>query len=182
MNLNGGLDGNVAPAFVNEVKNETRSNGIELGARFNYTPSSKLVFNAGYRLGFDDIRYSIQTDQNQKIYNNNANAGIKWEFIPKTFVESNFNYNANRNDQTGFEQNVPLWNASIRRLFGPKNKIEARIAAFDLLNRRVNVTQRATQNYVVTTVTETLAQYFMLSVSYNVRGFENNLKKGGGFW
>ena len=182
MNLNGGVDGNVSPAFVNDVKNETRSNSIEMGVRFNYTPSSKLVFNAAYRLGFDDIRYSIQTNQNQKIYNNNANAGIKWEFIPKTFVESNFNYNANRNDQTGFEQNVPLWNTSVRRLFGPKNKIEARIAAFDLLNRRVNVTQRATQNYVVTTVTETLAQYFMLSVSYNVRGFENNLKKGGGFW
>ncbi|MDX2134202.1 MAG: outer membrane beta-barrel protein [Saprospiraceae bacterium] len=179
--LNGGFNGRLAPAFVNEVKNETRSNGVDGRFSLNYTPSNKLILNGGFSLGFDDVRYSIQSQQNQQLINNSAYAGVKWEFVPKTFLESNFNYNANRNNQTGFEQNVPIWNASVRRIFGPKNRWETRLAAFDLLDRRVNVVQRATQNYVTTSVAETLAQYFMLSLSYNVRGFETGVKKRG-FW
>jgi hypothetical protein len=181
MNLNGGFNGGVAPAFVNEIKNETTRNGIDAGFRLELTLSSKLLLSTGYRLGYDNIRYSIQSSQNQEIYNNRAYADIKWEFMPKMFLESNFNYNANRNIGTGFEQNIPLWNASVRRLFGEKNRFEARFAAFDLLNRRVNVRQYGSQNFITTSVAETLAQYFMLSVTYNVRGFETGVKKRG-FW
>ncbi len=179
--INGGLNGRLAPAFVNDVKNETRTNGVDGRFSLNYTPSNKLILNGGISVGLDDVQYSIQSQQNQQLISNSAYAGVKWEFVPKTFVESNFNYNANRNDQTGFEQNVPIWNASVRRIFGPKNRWETRLAAFDLLDRRVNVVQRATQNYVTTSVAETLAQYFMLSLSYNVRGFETGVKKRG-FW
>ena len=55
--------------------------------------------------------------------------------------------------------------------------MEARLAAFDLLNQRVNITQNASLNYVTRSVAPTLARYFMLSLSYNVRGYENNVKK-----
>jgi len=60
---------------------------------------------------------------------------------------------------------------------GKSNRVEVRIAAFDLLNQRVNINQSGSQNFVVNSVAPTLARYFMLSVSYNVRGYENKLKK-----
>ena len=72
---------------------------------------------------------------------------------------------------------MPIWNASVRRLIGKNNRIEVRLAAFDLLNRRVNITQSGTQNYVTRNIAPTLARYFMLSASYNVRGYENKLNK-----
>ena len=65
----------------------------------------------------------------------------------------------------------------MRRLFGKNNRVEVRLAAFDLLNQRVNITQRASLNFVTRSVAPTLARYFMLSVSYNVRGYENKIKK-----
>ena len=65
----------------------------------------------------------------------------------------------------------------MRRLLGKSNKLEMRFAAFDLLNRRVSVTQSGSQNYLITNVANTLARYYMLSVSYNLRGYENKLKK-----
>ncbi|MBK6997484.1 MAG: hypothetical protein IPH31_22215 [Lewinellaceae bacterium] len=46
-----------------------------------------------------------------------------------------------------------------------------------MLNQRVNITQNASLNYVTRSVAPTLARYFMLSLSYNVQGYENKIKK-----
>ncbi len=82
-----------------------------------------------------------------------------------------------KNDQYGFDQAVPLWNASVRRIIGKNNKFEMRLAAFDILNKNVNVNQYATKNYVQASNTNTLARYFMLSISYNMKGFESKIQK-----
>lgn len=177
MNINPSMEFSKAPAFVNGVENETRNKGWRVYMGLNYTPGTKLILSAGGNLNFNDITYSIQEDQNQKIRNIGSQTTIKWQFADKFFLESNFNYNVYRNDRYDFDQSVPIWNASVRRLFGKENRIEARLAAFDLLNRRVSITQNGTQNYVTRNIAPTLARYFMLSVSYNVRGYENKLSK-----
>jgi hypothetical protein len=51
------------------------------------------------------------------------------------------------------------------------------LAAFDLLNRRVSISQYGSQNYVSRNIAATLARYYMVSVSYNLRGYEDKLKK-----
>ena len=56
-----------------------------------------------------------------------------------------------------------------------------RLAAFDILNKRVNIRQSGTQNFTTQTTATTLAQYFMLSLSYNVRGYETKVKKNRWF-
>lgn len=177
MNVNPGINISQAPAFVNGVENETRNYGYRINVGLNYTPSSKLIIGAGGNFNFNDISYSIQKEQNQKIRNLGANTTVKWQFAAKFFLESNFNYNVYRNDRYDFDRAIPLWNASVRRLVGKENRIELRLAAFDLLNRRVSITQNGTQNFVVRNIAPTLARYFMLSVSYNVRGYENKLNK-----
>ncbi len=102
---------------------------------------------------------------------------MKWQFASKFFFESSFNYAVYRNDRFGFDRDVPIWNASVRRLFGKQNRIEARLAAFDLLNRRINISQYGSQNFVSRSIAPTLARYFMLSVTYNMRGYENKISK-----
>jgi hypothetical protein len=178
-----GVEGNVetglTSSYVNGIKNNTDNRGFSGQAHLNLTPDPKLVLSAEYSQGVNFVEYSIQKDQNQKILNNGIGASIKWQFANKFFLESNFNYNSYRNDHLNFNQQIPIWNASIRRLFGKNNRIETRLAAFDLLNKRVSITQNGTQNYVLQNTASTLARYFMLSVSYNIRGYENKIKKDG---
>ena len=50
-------------------------------------------------------------------------------------------------------------------------------SAFDLLNRRINISQYGSQNFVSRSIAPTLARYFMLSVTYNMRGYENKISK-----
>jgi hypothetical protein len=181
-NINGGFNASKTPAFVNNVRNETNSIGYNASLSLDITPQPKLILSVRGRLGITNIDYSIQKEQNQQIINNSVNASIKWNFITKYFLESNFDYNAYRNDRFGFNQQVPIWNASVRYLLGKENKVEVRLAAFDILNKRVSITQNGTQNYVVQNEALTLARYFMLSFTYNVRGHETKLKKNNSWF
>jgi K+ transporter len=103
----------------------------------------------------NNISYSVQSSQNQKIRGYGTDLSVKWQFMDRTFLESNFNYNQFRNERFDFEQNIAIWNASVRRLFGKTNRIEARLAAFDLLNQRVTINQSGTQNFVTNSVAPT---------------------------
>lgn len=181
LNISGSFRIGNSQAYINEDLNLTHTQGYSASVGINLTPGTKLQLYFSGRLGYTDIGYSIQAEQNQQIQNHSASATIRYQFIAKTFFESNFNYTLYRNDRFGFDQTIPLWNASIRRVFGEKNRLEARFAAFDLLNKRLGITQTGAANYVLQTTASTLARYYMLSVSYNIRGYDVKLQKGGRF-
>lgn len=177
MNVNGGINTSQAPSFVNGVENETRNNGYSLRAGLSFTPGQKLILGLNGNIRFNKISYSIQQEQNQNIQNHGLDASLKWQFAGKFFLESNFNYSVYRNDRFGFNQDIPIFNASVRRLLGKNNRLEMRLAAFDILNRRVSISQYGSQNFVIRNVANTLARYYMLSVSYNMRGYEAKIGK-----
>ncbi|MBL7813578.1 MAG: TonB-dependent receptor [Saprospiraceae bacterium] len=181
LNINGNinLNASTSPSFVNNVSNETTNFGGNISMGLNATPNAKLILSVRGSYRFSNIEYSIQKEQNQKIRNQSIDASIKWNFAKKTFLESNFNYAAYQNERFGFDQKIPIWNLSVRYLLMKNNKLEARLAAFDLLNRQLNITQTGTQNYVITNTAQTLRRYFMLSLTYNMRGHEDKLKKNG---
>ena len=106
---------------------------------------------------------------------------VKISLAVFAIVFATLSYGAYKNERFGFDQKVPIWNMSVRRLLMKDNKLEARLAAFDLLNRTLSITQSGSQNYVIQTTAQTLARYFMLSLTYNVKGHEDKLKKGGMF-
>lgn len=176
-NISGNIGLSNTPSFVNSVRNETSNQSYGIRPGLNLNLSSTLILGASADFGYSNIKYSIQTDQNQEIYNYGLDGSLRWQLVSKTFLESNLNYQRFKNERFNFDQSVPIWNASIRRIIGKANRIELRLAAFDILNRRVTITQNATQNYVVNNVAGTLARYYMLSASYNLRGYEIKLKK-----
>ena len=178
---NANLNFSKTPSFVNSIQNETSSGGGNIGLGINITPNQKVLFAVRGNLRLTNIEYSIQKEQNQKIRNQSVDASVKWNFAKKTYLESNFNYAAFKNERFGFDQKIPIWNMSVRRLLMKDNKIEMRLAAFDLLNRTLSITQSGSQNYVIQTTAQTLARYFMLSLTYNVRGHETKLKNNGMF-
>lgn len=177
MNLGGNANVNNTPAFVDSRPNDTRNAGFNVRLGFNITPSPKLIVDIGSNVGFNWVKYSIAAAQNQTIQNHSLRSSVKWQFASKTFLETNFDYNTYRNDRFNFDQSVPIWNASVRHLVGKKSRLELRLAAFDLLNRRQSITQSGSQNFVVRNIATTLARYYMLSATYNLKGFENKLKK-----
>lgn len=177
LNVSGNIRFDESPVFVDAVETTTNGKSYSIRTGLTLTPNQKIIVGLNGNFSFNHTTYEINETLTQDFQNHSADASIKWQFIDKTFLESNFNYSLYKNDKFNFNRNVSLWNASVRRLVGKSNRIEVRLAAFDLLNQRVNITQNASLNYVTRSVAPTLARYFMLSLSYNVRGYENKIKK-----
>jgi len=178
-NFNPSININRSPSFINGIENETFNQSFNLRGSFNATPTPKLIASLSLNGRFNDIRYSVQSQQNQKIRSYGADVSIKWQFCGKYFLESNLNYKNFNNQRFDFDQNITLLNASVRRIIGKNNRLEVRLAAFDIFNQRVNIQQSGSQNFVINSVAPTLARYFMLSMSYNVRGYETKVKTRG---
>ncbi|MEO7175815.1 MAG: hypothetical protein ABIV51_08110, partial [Saprospiraceae bacterium] len=64
-------------------------------------------------------------------------------------------------------------NASIGRKFGKAEKLDIRIAVFDLLNQNKSINRTVNEIYIDDTQTQVLQRYGMLLVTYKL----NSLKK-----
>jgi hypothetical protein len=177
MNISPSFRVNNAPTFINGVENITNTKTYSGRTGFNLTVGPKLSFNINGNISSNYVEYSINSDRNQHYTNYSASAGIKWQFLKKTYLEGNYNFSNYNNKSLEFDQNIQLLNLSIRQVLGEKNRFEIRLAAFDLLNQQQYVRQYASLNYVEYRTAPTLARYFMLSVSYNLKGFDTDNRR-----
>ncbi|MEI8202143.1 MAG: outer membrane beta-barrel protein [Bacteroidota bacterium] len=172
---------NTSGSFINDVFNESRQKYYSISGSFSLTLGQKLLFSIKGSGNFNDRKLSLQNNQNQFIQSYTAGASIKWQFAGKFFLESNYDYNLYKNSQYDYEKDFPILNASVRKIIGKNNRFEVRLAAFDVFNKRLYIYQYSNPNYYSRTTSPTLSRYFMLSVSYNIKGFENKIKKPG-YW
>jgi hypothetical protein len=179
---NFGFNYNKSGSYINEIFNQTNKYWYNLYTSFNITPVQQLIVALTARANLSDTRLSMNSERNQFAQTYIAGLSVKWQFAPKTFFESNFDYQFYRNSQFDYEKNMPILNASIRQLIGKKNHFEIRLAAFDIFNQRQYIQQYSYQNYYARSTAETLARYFMLSFSYNIKGYETKLKRDRNFW
>lgn len=176
MNASALYNNDISPVFVNGIRNITTNNTYQGRLSMNLNIGSRLSFNAGGSANTANIVYSIQTEQNQNILNLNADAGIKWQFAKKSYFEANYDFTFYNNDRFRLDEQMHIVNASVRQIIGKSNKFEIRLAAFDLLNQNKYIKQYPGNNYIQTVISPTLSRYFMLSLSYNIKGFETKLK------
>lgn len=172
MSAYGSLGFGITPTLINAVENVAKNTRTSLQTNLNLTISKKILFSMGANMSNNDVRMSIQNNLNQHVRNWGSNSSIKWQFATKTYFESTFNYSVYKNASFGFNQNIPLLNGSIRQIIGKANRIELRLAAFDIFDKNLSISQSASESYVISTKANTLARYFLLSFSYNIKGFD----------
>ncbi|GAB3497983.1 TonB-dependent receptor [Spirosoma knui] len=179
LNLNTNLSFGRNLTNVNNILNVTNSQNVNVGTRLDLTPTEWFTFYGNANIGVSNTRYSINSGQNQTIINNNFSGDMNLKLPHDFYISTSLNYRVYKNDRFGFDQRIPLWNASAYRILGKAKKAEIRLSAVDLLNRNINVTQYAGQNFVQDERVSTLARYFLLSFSYNMRGVKANMRREG---
>lgn len=172
MNTTGSFGFGNSPTLINAIENVAKNTSYSLGINFNLTLSKKLLFGLSGKINSKDIRYSLQNGLNQKIRSYSSNSSVKWEIATKTHFDCNFSYSVYKNASFGFNRNIPLLNASVRQIIGKANRIELRLTAFDILDKNLHISQEVSEFYVVNTTANTLTRYFMLSFSYNIKGYD----------
>lgn len=177
MNVNGYMNTSDYIQYINGIENNTKRQNYNGTLSLNLTPGKKLNFNLYVSEGVGTVDYSIQKDQGQVNYNNSAGCSFKYQFAKKSYLEGNYKYTSYQSENNVFDRDFNLINISIRQILGKKNRFEARLSAFDLLNEREYIQQYGSQNKMTYTLSPTLARYFLIGISYNLKGFELNQKK-----
>lgn len=174
LTMNIGANGNISnsPVFINQIKNITNSKGYGGDIGLDLIIGQRLSFDAGSSISQTFTQYSIQTDRNQSYLNIYAYMNVKWQVFKKTYLEGNYNFSKYTNKQLEFNQNIHKLNVSVRQVVGKKNQWELRLAAIDILNQEQKIWQTSVVNYIEYRTAPTLARYFLLTVSYNIKGFE----------
>ncbi|MCL2246885.1 MAG: outer membrane beta-barrel family protein, partial [Lentimicrobiaceae bacterium] len=174
LTMNVSVNGRISnsPVFINTVENITNSKGYGGNIGLNLTIGQKLTFNAGTSISQTFTQYSIQIDRNQSYINYSANINAKWQVFKKTYLEGTYRFSNYTNKKLDFIQDFHILNLSVRQVIGKKNQWELRAAAVDILNQNEYIRNTAAVNYTEYRTAPTLARYFMLTVSYNIKGFE----------
>jgi hypothetical protein len=179
LSLNAGYNLNNNLTNINSILNKTVTNGYNFNIRLDLTPSDKFTMYTYGGLNFVDTKYSISSGQNQKIVNGSYGTEMNIKLSKDIYFNSRFSLNSYKNNRAGFSQTQPILNVSVYKTMLKSKKGEVRLSAFDVFNKNRGISQYATQNFYSQEQVRTLAQYFILSFTYNMRGMSHSVRRKG---
>lgn len=154
-------------SLVRTVKNYTKSLMLTQGAGINL---NKEKFDLGLRasLTYNDVKYTVNTQLNEDYWTQNYSVDFSYNFPANFILLTDFNYMINTGRAEGYNQNIPLWNATLSKQAFKKKNGEIRFSVNDILNQNQNIARTAADNYVQDTRSIVLKRYFMVSLLFNL--------------
>jgi hypothetical protein len=154
-------------SVLNGEDNVTKTFQVTQGAGVNFN-KEKIDFGLRAGLTYNNVSYSIDPDANEDYFTQTYNGDISYT-LPKNFIVStSFDYLVNTGRAEGYNQSIPLWNASLSKQLFKKKNGEIRFSVNDILNQNQSITRTVMDNYVQDTRSMVLKRYFMVSFLFNL--------------
>jgi hypothetical protein len=159
------------PGIINGQTNYNKNLGIGPGIGISSNLGEDLDFNISTRGNYNIVRSSLQENQNNNYYTQSTRLDLYWNFAWGFFVSTNVNNQWYTGLGEEFDQSVWLMNADLGYRFPPSQKFELKMTVFDLLNQNTSINRNVTDVYIENERTQVLQQFFMLTLTYNLRSF-----------
>ncbi|RYZ23282.1 MAG: hypothetical protein EOO16_05580 [Chitinophagaceae bacterium] len=162
------VDQNDAVNVVDLVRSFNRTLMSSATFGFNYNYKEKLDLGISATGAYNDINYGSGATPSQRYWNQTYSADITWTLKKNFILATDFDYFVNSGRADGFNQSIPMWNASIGKQFLKAKQAEIRLSVNDILNQNQSITRNTGINYVEDVQTNVLRRFFMLSFTYNL--------------
>lgn len=136
------------------------------GANFNLKEKWDLSANAS--LSYYNIKYSVNTSLNEHYLSQTYSADVSFTSAKGLILSTDIDYYVNSGRADGFNQSIPLWNASISKQLFKKKNGELKVSVNDILNQNQSITRNNGDNYIEDVSSVVLKRYFMLSFLFNL--------------
>lgn len=137
-----------------------------VGANFNLKEKWDLAFKGS--LSYYNIKYSVNTALNESYLAQTYSFDVAYTF-PKNFIlATDIDYYVNTGRAAGFNQSIPLWNASFAKQFLKKKNAELKFTVNDILNQNQSIARNTGDNYFEDVRSMVLRRYFMVSFLYSL--------------
>jgi hypothetical protein len=153
------------------VSSYTRS--AVLGETVKWTTNLKKNFdmNLSASYTYNPVRNTLSASQNTDYTTQSVAADFTVYSNNGWIVASDFDLTHYGNRPDGYNTSVFLITPSIAKQFLKNNAGELRLSCFDVLKQNQAITSQAIGNQFITTRSNNLTQYFMLTFTYNLRSF-----------
>lgn len=163
--IKGRTDLEAGTEFINGVKNESRLLRNSLHLDLDYYRGDMLEVTTSGRVTWNDIRYSLNDELNQRYVNSRVNAEVSWHPDNNWLLESSLHYRILDRDVFDDSQNIALLNLALSRLF-LAGRGNLRLELNDVLNQNQSITFTNAATYIQESRIESLGRYLMLKFTY----------------
>ncbi len=162
------------PGLINDQLNNNHNLGLGQGIGVSSNVGEKLDFNLSTSGNYNLVKSSIQENRNTEYYSHETRLDLYWNFWKGFFISTNVNNQFYVGLGEEYDQSVWLMNADFGYRFPPTQNLELKMTVFDLLNQNTSINRSVTDVYIETERTDVLRQFFMLTLTYNLRAFGGN--------
>ncbi|WP_215223675.1 TonB-dependent receptor [Echinicola shivajiensis] len=162
------------PGLINDQLNTNHNLGMGQGLSITSNVGEKLDFNLGTSANYNVVRSTLQSDRNSNYYSQSTRLDLYWNFWRGFFISTNINNQLYAGLGEEFDQSIWLMNADLGYRFPPSENLELKMTVFDLLNQNTSIERNITDVYIENVRTDVLKQFFMLTLTYNLRAFGGN--------
>ena len=156
-------------SLLYKQKNIGKTLSIMQGAGVNFTLlKEKLDLGVNMNITYYNVKYSVNTSLNENYFTKTLSGDISYTFLNSLILSTDFDYYVNSGRSSGFNENIPLWNASLAKQLFKKKNAEIRLSVNDILNQNQSITRTNSDNYIEDTRTNVLRRYFMVSFLFNL--------------
>lgn len=136
----------------------------------------KKIFDimVGYRHNYSASKLESNSTQNQTITDQSVFSELSITVKDKIVFKSDFDYTAYQPSTESEVTSVPLWTMSVSSFITKNRKLRATLSGFDILNKNIGFVTSSQLNYTNTSRFNVLTRYFMLSLSYNLKGHKDS--------
>jgi hypothetical protein len=167
-NFNNRVSYNHDVSFLRGKQNSTDIWLISQSAGVNFDIKQKLNLGFTGTFAYNNSKFSQQNSTNQTYYSQTYSTDISYILFKSLVIATDFDYIINTGLGEGFNQNIPLWNASIAKQIFKKKNGEFKLSVNDIMNQNQSIVRSVSENTITDTRTVVLKRYFLLSFTYNL--------------